>query len=78
MICLKIVNLFPKQNRPKIFANKFDHVQIIGKTRSISREPLSLFKQISPLNNFFAGMVGLTSQQVPVPLDNPATPSDKT
>lgn len=38
MVCLEIVDLLPEENCPEIFAQEFDYVEVIGKTRTVARE----------------------------------------
>ena len=38
VICPEIVDLFLEDDGPEIFAEEFYHVQIVGKSRSVSRK----------------------------------------
>lgn len=38
MVCLEIVDLLPEENCPEIFAQEFDYVEVIGKTRTVAGE----------------------------------------
>jgi hypothetical protein len=38
VIRLEIIDLFLEDDGPEIFAEEFDHVQIVGKSRSVSRK----------------------------------------
>jgi hypothetical protein len=38
VICLEIIDLFFEDDGPEIFAEEFYHVQIVGKSRSVSRK----------------------------------------
>jgi hypothetical protein len=42
VVCFQIVNLFSEKDRPQIFAEKLDHVQVIGESGTISGESGSI------------------------------------
>lgn len=41
MVCFQIINLFSEKYRPQIFAEKLDHVEVIGEARAISGESVN-------------------------------------
>lgn len=41
VICFQIINLFPEKDRPQIFAEKLDHVEVIGESGAISGESVN-------------------------------------
>lgn len=38
MICLEVIDLLLEEDGPQIFAEEFDHVQIVKEARAVARE----------------------------------------
>lgn len=38
MVRLEVINLFPKQDRPKVLANELYNVKIVREARAVARE----------------------------------------
>jgi hypothetical protein len=42
MVCFQIIDLFLEQDCPQILAEELDHIEIIGKARTVSGEAMKI------------------------------------